>query len=346
MTQAGIPHPRTAARLRFVARPKKIFGAALLLGCVFFPSAGVLQAQVARPASPPAAAPQVTLARHYQDGAQIAYTINCFNQARAKTTAYEARAEGVVRKDASGAFVEDLAWTDLNVNDEQVRLSAASRAFREPLSLAPGAKLSLPSLSGVQPALLDPISDLLTFYADLKIAMNQHSLTRAGDHAYVPYGAPISWADGKHVILGQDAVDFDVTLQSIDPATQIATLVIRHVPPAQPQIKLPAPWMIESGRSERAGNSANNWVQVEKTPDGKYIAGVGQETFEVRIRIALATGRIDSATLDNPVTVSERACTDEALTACGAPERYTLGRQITLRADPTPALAPTQAPAH
>ena len=341
MTQAVILHPCAAAPLRSKAGPRGTVGAALFLGCLFLSCAGPLQSQAARPVNPAGAtAPQATLARHYQDGEKIAYTISCFNQGRAKTTAYEARAEGVVRKDASGVFVEDLTWADLNVNDEQVRLSAASRAFREPLSLAQGAKLSLPDLSSVQAALLDPISDLLAFYADLKIAMNQHTLTRAGDHAYVAYGAPISWADGKHVILGQDAVDFDVTLQSIDPATQIATVVVRHVPPAQPQIKLPASWM-----SERVGNTANNWVQVEKTPYGKYIAGVGQETFEVRIRIAAATGRIVSATLDNPVAVVERACTDAALTACGAPERYTLGRQITLRADPTPALAPALAPA-
>jgi hypothetical protein len=340
MTQADVFDPCAVAALRSSVRADKSFSVALILCFVFPLSAGALHAQAARPASPlAAAAPHATLARHYQDGEKIAYTINCFNQAHSKTTAYEARVEGTVRKDASGAFQEDLAWTDLNVNDEQVRLSAASRAFREPLSLAPGTKLSLPSLGGVQPALLDPVSDLLAFYADLKIAMNQHSLTSAGGHAFVPYGAPVSWADGRHVILGQDAVDFDVTLQAIDPATQTATLVIRHVPPAQPQIKLPAAWM-----SERVGNSPNNWVQVEKTPDGKYIAGVGQETFEVRIRITVATGRIVSATLDNPVTVSERACTDAALTACGAPERYTLARQITLRADPTPALAP--APAH
>ncbi len=30
-----------------------------------------------------------------------------------------------VRKDASGVFVEDSAWTGLQLNDEQVRLSGA-----------------------------------------------------------------------------------------------------------------------------------------------------------------------------------------------------------------------------
>jgi hypothetical protein len=277
-----------------------------------------------------AAAPAVALpllARRYQDGEKIAYTISCLNHGRTKTTEYEARADGVVSKDSSGIFVESLAWTDLHVNDEQIRLSAASHAFREPLSLAQGAKLSIPPLGRVQEGLIGPITDLLTFYADVKIAMNQKP-ARAGDHAYVKFGAPNSWADGTHVVVGEDSIDFDVTLQSIDQKAQTATLLVRHVPPAQPQIKLPAAWM-----SERVGDTANNWVQVEKGSDGKYVAGVGQETFNVEIKVALATGRILSATMDNPVEISERVCTDAALAACGAPERYTIQRQISLRAE-------------
>jgi hypothetical protein len=287
-----------------------------------------LKSQAAKPVTAPAlAVAPPLLARRYQDGEKIAYTINCLNQSRSNTTGYEANAEGVVGKDSSGIFVENLAWTDLHVNDEQIRLSAASRAFREPLSLAQGSKLAIPPLGKVQQGLIGPIADLLTFYADVKIAMNQ-KLGRAGDHAYVKYGAPNSWADGTHVVVGEDSIDFDVTLQSIDQKAQTATLLVRHVPPAQPQIKLPAPWM-----SEHVGNTANNWVQVEKGPDGKYIAGVGHETFNVEVKVALVTGRILSATMDNPVEVSERVCTDGALTACGAAERYTVRRQITLRAE-------------
>lgn len=282
------------------------------------------------------AAPQSVLARHYQDGEKIAYSINSLNQSRGNSNEYEARAEGVVSKDASGIFAETFAWTDLQLNDQQIRLSPGSLAFREPLSLAPGSRLAIPPLNRVQAGLIAPITDLLTFYADVKIAMNQ-KLGRAGDHAYVKFGAPSSWADGSKVVLGEDSVDFDVTLRSIDQATQTATLVVRHVPPAQPQIKSPAAWM-----GDRVGNSPNNWVQVEKLPDGKYIASIGQETFNVEIKLALATGRILSATLDNPVQVLERACDDAALTACGNPERYTIHRQISLHADSTPAQSATR----
>ncbi|MGO9338685.1 MAG: hypothetical protein ACLPY1_14385 [Terracidiphilus sp.] len=298
-----------------------------LLGVVLA-SPAYMSSQAAKPmTSVNPSVPQPLLARRYQDGEKIAYTISCLNQSRSTTTEYEAHAEGVVSKNTSGIYVENLAWTDLHLNDEQIRLSAASREFREPLSLAQGAKLSIPPLGRVQEGLIGPITDLLTFYADVKIAMNQN-LGRAGDHAYVKFGAPNSWADGTHVVVGEDSIDFDVTLQAVDQKAQTATLVVRHVPPAQPQIKLPAPWM-----RERAGNTANNWVQVEKAPDGKYIASVGQEIFNVEIKVALATGRILSATMDNPVEVLERVCTDAALTVCGSAERYTMHRQITLRAE-------------
>jgi len=282
---------------------------------------------------------QAVLARHYQDGEKIAYTISCLNHSRSKTTEYEARAEGVASKDQAGIFQENFAWTDLQVNDQQVRLSAASRAFREPLSLAAGSRLGIPDLSKVQAGLIGPITDLLTFYADMKIAMNQKGLMRAGDHAYVNFARPNSWADGTRVIVGEDSIDFAILLQSIDTTTEVATLVVRHVPPEQPQLKLPARWM-----STPVGASQNNWVQVEKTSDGKYVAGVGQETFDVEIKVALANGRILSASMDNPVDVMERVCTDAALTACGDPERYSIRRQVRLDADPAPAAVFSRTP--
>jgi hypothetical protein len=285
----------------------------------------------------PQAAPLPVLARYYHDGEKIGYTISCLNHSRSKTEEYEARAEGVASKDQAGIFVERFAWTDLQLNDQQVRLSDASRAFREPLSLAPGSKLGFSELGKVQAGLIAPITDLLTFYADVKISMNQKGLARAGDHAYVNFAKPTSWADGTKVIVGEDSIDFAIVLQSIDQATQTATLVVRHVPPEQPQLKLPARWM-----ATPVGASQNNWVQVEKTSDGKYVAGVGQETFDVEVKLALASGRILSATLDNPVEVMERVCTDAALTACGDPERYSIRRQIRLTADPTPAQGPSK----
>lgn len=280
-------------------------------------------------------APQPTLLkRNYQTGETIAYQMQGINQSPQRTIRYEAHVNGLVRKDDAGDLVEDLRWSDLHVNGQTFPLSPASQQFRELLSLSSNYKLSIPDLSKVQPILIGPITDLLTFYADVQLAMRQTGLVHPGDHVYIKHGLPNSWADSTYTLIGQDSIDFDLTLLSIDPATQTATLIVRHVPPAQPQIKLPATWMYPS-----VGSSRNNWVQVQKTADSKYAAAVGQESFEADIKLSLPTGRILSATLDNSVDVLERDCDDEALTVCAAPTHYRIRRQIKLMAEGNPAAA-------
>jgi hypothetical protein len=83
---------------------------------------------------------------------------------------------------------------------------------------------------------------------------------------------------------------------------------------------------------ERVDDSENNWVGVQKGADGKWAASVGHETFEAVIKLTLPTGRILSATMDNPVDVMERNCDDKELTVCGVPRYYRIRRQITVEA--------------
>lgn len=116
------------------------------------------------------------------------------------------------------------------------------------------------------------------------------NLLRTGDHIYVKHGTPNSWADGTYTVFGQDSIDFDITLTEMDQTAHEATLLIRHVPPVQVQIQFPATWMVAP-----VGDHPNNWVEVEKTAQGKYSAEVGKETFEVAIRLSLPSGRILSA---------------------------------------------------
>jgi hypothetical protein len=282
-------------------------------------------------AQTPAPTPHAALERHYQEGEKLAYKMTGINQGHQRTIRYEARAEGVVKKSAAGAFYEEYGWSALQVNGQPFSLSPASVDFREPLSLAADYPFAVPDLSKVQPILIGPITDLLTFYADGMLTFQQKSLAHAGDHVYVKNGTPNSWADGFYTIFGQDAIDFDITLQSIDPAAKVATVIVRHVPPAQQQIKWPAAWM-----QAPVSDTANNWAEVEKGQDGKFSAEVGKETFEADLKISLETGRILSATMDNPVDVLERDCDDAALTVCGTPTRYKIRRQIALD-----AVAPT-----
>jgi len=277
----------------------------------------------ARPPAPAAnqSAPPSSnlLARRYQEGEKLTYRMKGTNQ----QWQYEIQADGVVKKDAAGSFFEEYSWSNLSSNHQPVALPAASSEFRQILSLAPNRVPSIPDLSKVHPMLIGPIADLLTFYSDLWLADRAAKFSQAGDHFYVEHGTPSSWADGTRVLLGEDSIDFDVTLKNVDQSQQTATLLVRHVPPARPQVKFPADWM-----RAPVADTPNNWVQVQKSGEGKYVAEVGKETFEVQIKVSLLNGKMLSAKMDNPVEVLKRECSDSALTACGEAARYQIRRQI------------------
>jgi len=158
-----------------------------------------------------------------------------------------------------------------------------------------------------------------------KVGIFQHP----GDHFLVPNPQPGSWADGTHVIIGKDHIDFDLNLQSIDPVKQTAIVLVHHVPPQHPNLQLPADWM-----QTPVADTANNWVEVTKTKEGKYEAGVGKETFDVTITVSMTDGRILFATMDNPVVTSSRLCDDAALTKCGVARPHTIHRHIEIALEP------------
>jgi hypothetical protein len=271
---------------------------------------------------------QKLLSRHYEEGEKLSYHMKATNQDRHGTLRYEIQANGVVKKNAPGQFVEEFAWSNLVVNDKATALSAASADFRQPLSLSPGYTLSIPNLSQVDPILIGPITDLLTFYADMTVAAGQGTLTHPGDHFYFKHADPNSWADGNYALIGEDSIDFDVTLTDVNAADKVATIEVRHVPPPQPEVKLPVAWM-----RVPVADTSNNWVEVtknfaSKSAADKYVASVGKETFDVQIKISLINGQIISGSIDNPLEVLERDCADEALTTCGDPVRYKIRRQI------------------
>jgi hypothetical protein len=267
------------------------------------------------------------LGRRYTEGERLAYHITGTNQDRNSSTTYDARAIGVVERDSGGVLVERYAWFPAAVNDARPAPSLTEPRFRQTVSLALDHVLKVPDLRAVVPSLIGPVTDLLTFYVDLQLAARQRGLSRPGDHAFFKWGHAASWADGVRELIAQDAVDFDVTLAAVDSAQGTARVVVRHVPPAAPGIQIPTAWM-----REPVADTPNNWIQVSRAA-GKYSAEVGKETFDVEITVSLADGRIVSATMDNPVSVLERTCTDAALSACGEPARYTIRRRITMRED-------------
>lgn len=309
---------------------KLISSCAPAMAAAFLTSLAWAAASHAQPSAPnDAVAPdRHPLARRYAPGQVIRYVMNGSHAGRESTTKYSAEAEARVVLDADGKFYEEARWTRLEVNGKEVALDDATRNFQQRLSLDPGYEMPMPDVRGVNPMLMGPIFDLMTFYVDLHANLHQGRLQKAGDQVFVPHGQPNSWADGMRIILGQDCIDFDLTLMGVSDKT--AELRVRHVPPKETRISLPAPWM-----RTPVGDTANNWVQVQKESGpsaSQYIAAVGKETFEVRLVVDRETGGIRTATMENPVDVVQRRCRDEALTDCDEPMKYRILRRVELRA--------------
>jgi len=261
----------------------------------------------------------ILLKRHYEEGEKLTYQM----KGRNEDWHYEIQANGVVKRDSNGKNFEEYGWSKLISNSAEIPLPPASGNFRQQVSLDPDRSPTVPDLSKVSPMLIGPITDLLTFYSDLWLAMRTGSLVHAGDHFYHRYGTPASWADGAHVLVGQDSIDFDVTLADVNRTDQTATVAVRHVPPKQTEIKLATDWM-----RTPVADSPNNWMQVTKNANGSYSAEIGKETFDVEIRVNLADGKILHATLDNLVVAQKRECADVNLASCADPVSHQIRRQI------------------
>ena len=286
----------------------------ILLTCA---GPGLLAAQAA-PAGPN------PLLRQYRDGERLTYHMKGANEA----WHYQIQAEGVVKKDADGTYFEEYGWSHLISDDRETALSAASTRFRQQVTLDPNRAPAFPNLSQVDSTLVGPMTDFLTFYVDLWLAAKAGAITHPGDHFYFKRGTPSSWADGGRVLIGESSVDFDLTLKELKPTYRIATVVIRHLPPEQPEIKLPVDWM-----REPVADTPNNWVQLEKTKDNRYLAAVGKEIFEVQATLSLVDGKILFATMDNRVQTLERECADSALTKCNGAKPHLIERRIEISLD-------------
>jgi hypothetical protein len=263
------------------------------------------------------------LQRRYADGAVCHYVMTGDNDG----WQYTIHATDVVKRDANGRYYEEIRWSNLTSNAQQA-LTPASLALSQTVSLDdPVSYMKVPDLAAVQPLLIGPITDTLTIYSDLLLAM-QSKLVQPGQTAYVSRTTPNSWADGQRILLGQDVVDFSLKVETINPAEHTETLLIQHVPPPALHVQLPAKWM-----QEPTSAKPNNFVQVSKQADG-FTAEAGKETFDVRLVVDTRDGHILSATMHNPVALTARTCTDRELAQCGPESSKTTLREITWKLQP------------
>lgn len=266
-------------------------------------------------------APRNPLQRIYQEGQTLKYHMTGINE----NWHYTIDANGVVKKDAGGVFYEEYQWANMVSDGQPVALTGAAD-YRQRLTLDPNRNPSAPDLGKVDPKMIGPITDFMTFYVDLWLPNKLGVVKKAGDHFLFKNPMPVSsWADGTRVLIGEDAIDFDITLKSVDSASGTAVLVVKHVPPEKSPVKLPAAWM-----QVPVGDGPNNWVEVQKEQNGTYTASVGEETFTVEMKVSLADGKILSATMDNPVKTIARTCEDQALTKCGEAKPHLILRKIAI----------------
>ena len=283
----------------------------------------VLAEVVQTSAAQQAATEAGTLQRRYASGAVSHYLMTGNNDG----WQYTIEATDVVKRDMNGRYYEEIGWSNLTSNAQQA-LTPASLALRQTVSLDdPSSYMKVPNLATVQPLLIGPITDTLTIYSDLLLAM-QSKFARPRQTAYIPRTTPNSWADGQRVLLGQDVVDFSLKVESVNPAEHTERLLIQHVPPPALHVQLPAKWMQEPTLAK-----PNNFVQVSKQDDG-FTAETGKETFDVRLEVDTRDGHIISAAMHNPVALTTRTCTDRELTHCGPEATKTTIREITWKLVP------------
>src|SRR5580692_11032801 len=88
------------------------------------------QAPAAPAASPMPANP---LHRQYRDGETLVYKMTGTNE----NWHYTVRAEGTVKKNDKGAYIEEYRWTDMTSDGKPYTLPPAMADFRQSLSLDP-----------------------------------------------------------------------------------------------------------------------------------------------------------------------------------------------------------------
>jgi hypothetical protein len=77
------------------------------------------------------------LARRYREGGKLNYRMTATNKDRASTRRYEARAEGIVKKDPAGNLYEEYHRPELALGGKPVTIPVATAELTQILSLDP-----------------------------------------------------------------------------------------------------------------------------------------------------------------------------------------------------------------
>src|SRR5438445_3067100 len=109
------------------------------------------------------------LLRRYREGEKLTYQMKGLNE----KWRYEIQADGIVKKASDGTYFEEFGWSRLVFDGQEVALSPATLNLRQQLTLDPNRNPGFPNLSQADPRLVGPLTDMLTFYEDLRLAIKQ-----------------------------------------------------------------------------------------------------------------------------------------------------------------------------
>ncbi len=186
---------------------------------------------------------------------------------------------------------------------------------------APKGSMKLPDISGIDKQMTSWVTDLHTFLVAVFPQAGVRQLHRVGDVHVVPEPKIGDWGNTASASVGQDAIQITYRLVGLTDTT--ATIETSFEPPAEQRLMLQRPWM------ERpvVPGTVNNFQQVQKAADG-FGAIWGVERFVVKAQVRRSDGRIEHASMDNPLTLRSKGGCDESLTKCAYEAPVTLRRTI------------------
>lgn len=194
--------------------------------------------------------------------------------------------------------VED--WTDV------------ARAYRgHDVSLASSCKdcVQLPDLGTIDPRLVEPVTDVITFFVAVSSGAGIANVQRAGDRYALPTPVVGRWAHGKETPVGEDCIAVSIMLREI--TSETATYVTAFEPPTE-RCLTPALPVMEAP----IGQGPNNFQQVMVSAVDRA-AMWGREQFVVTTVVRRSDGTILEATMDNQLVLRTRlGCADETLQRC------------------------------
>lgn len=274
------------------------------------------------PAARPAAPSSYTYERRYRPGSVDDYRLTLEYMPSAGAPYVQ---ETMTRHETT-ARGERITFTSMarETNGKVEDYGEIARAFRgHELSLAPSCKdcVQLPELDDVDEHLVEPITDVITFFIAISPSAGSADVHRVGDRYTSPSPVVGRWARGRETPVGEDCITIATTLREL--TSETATFVTSFEPPEERCLTPALPSM-----TAQIGKGPNNFQQI-MVAGATRTAMWGREQFVVTTTVQRADGTILEARMENELALRMRmGCIDEALERCQTEVPVQLRRRL------------------